>query len=296
MKSRSSIKDVVFLCAYFLILASNGWLLSQLQFGVLLLPFVFLQGVALIGIVEAFHQAVHLNLLPGRLPNQILGSVLGGFLGMGYFAYRGFHLKHHQTTNSQEDPERLFHVESRLRLSPALALLFSLGSLFRYSHIVNNAGLYFSARERSLAWVDKVFALVVTATLLVLLVLFPLAWLKVLGLPLLVFGCLEFLMGQSQHYQKPDVDVAPRGEEHYVAGVNISIPYPLAFMMLFTNLHATHHAKPAIKWYETPQRLKDDIRKGVAGQPMSLAAFMRNWFAHGAKVNGMAEKVGKEGV
>lgn len=296
MKSRSSVRDVVFLSVYFMVLALNTWLLLRLEFSFLLVPFVLLQGIAFIGLVEAFHQAVHLNLLPGRLPNQVLGGVLGGFLGMGYFAYRGFHLKHHQTTNSLEDPERLFHVESRLCSSPVLALLFSLCNLFRYSYIVNSAGIYFSARERSLAWVDKLFALIVTATLLILLVLFPFAWLKALGLPLLVFGCFEFLMGQSQHYQKPDVDVAPRGAEHYVAGVNISIPYPLAFMVLFTNLHATHHAKPGIKWYETPVRLQDDIRQGIASRPMSSLVFLRRWFAYGVKVNGMAGKIGKEAV
>ncbi|MFO3797019.1 MAG: fatty acid desaturase, partial [Anaerolineales bacterium] len=294
MKNRSSMRDFLFLSVYFMVLALNTWLLSRLEFSFLLVPFILLQGIALIGLVEAFHQAVHLNLLPGRLSNQILGGLLGGFLGMGYFAYRGFHLKHHQTTNSLEDPERLFHVESRLCSSPVLALLLSLCNLFRYSYIVNRAGIYFSARECSLAWVDKLFALIVTAVLLILLVLFPLAWLKVLGLPLLVFGCFEFLMGQSQHYQKVDVDVAPRGAEHYVAGININIPYPLAFMMLFTNLHATHHAKPAIKWYETPARLQEDIRQGIASNPVSLLVFLRCWFTCGVKVNGMAGRIGKE--
>lgn len=118
---------------------------------------------------------------------------------------------------------------------------------------------------------------------------------KALGLPLLVFSCIEFLMAQSQHYQMPDLKIAPRGAEHYLAGTNIAIPHPLAFMMLFTNLHATHHSRPAVKWYQTPAMLVEDIRQGTAGQPTNFLAFLINWFAVGAKVNRAAGEV-KESI
>jgi fatty acid desaturase len=241
-----------------------------------------------VGLIEVFHQSVHLNLLPAKSANIAIGLFLGGFFGTGFFAYRGFHLRHHVTTNTIDDPERVFYGGRVAKYGRLISLLLVPLFVLRYANAVNKSAIYFSPSEARKAWLDKVSIVLVGLMLVGLLVLHPVAWGKAFALPMMVFFFLEYFMAQSQHYGKEVLLVAPRGEQHYSAGINVYLPWWLSFVCLFTNLHAVHHSRPSLKWYEVWGRFKRDRIEGRAPRAMYPWQFFGMWFSSGPKVNHQA--------
>lgn len=225
--------------------ASSGW---YVWLGV---P---IQGLLFVGMMEGFHQAVHYNLHDFRPANMLLGRLFGAHLGLGFTAYRRFHLAHHALTNTPEDPERFFYEKAmpawKLFLVPAVGLV-------RNANVINR-GAYVPQSERRAHRLELMSLFVPRVLAVVLTVFYPLPMLWLYWLPYLVFFIVELLLSQSQHYFSAERPAAPKGIEHYAEGVNIRLPSVIGFLLLFTNHHATHHVKASLKWYEVPAQSRRD--------------------------------------
>lgn len=249
------VRDTLYLSFYFGVLAGNSWLLATGSGPQWLMPILILvQGFIFVGLMEGFHQAVHMNLYAWRPFNTLLGRLLGAHLGIGFAAYRRFHIIHHATTNTAQDPEKPFYGQRASRLG---LLLYPFLLLMRNANIVNK-GQYVNAEEQRSHRLELISILAFRAATVVLTWFFPLAMLMAYWLPYVVFFYVELLMSQSQHYFSQERQSAPRGVEHYQESVNVNLPWPLGFLCMYTNHHATHHVHAATKWYDMPKTTHRD--------------------------------------
>lgn len=271
------IRDTVYLAVFLAVFGANSWALATgFAPGGLVPLLVLLQGLMFVGLMELFHQAVHLNLHRSRALNLILGRLAGAHLGLGFVAYRRFHLAHHNNTNTADDPERDFY---QTPASTTGLWLYPFIYLFRNAGVINQ-GKYLRAEDRLGHRVDLVSILVFRAASIALTVVYPWPMLMAYWLPYFVFFYIELYMSQSQHFFSAEARQAPRGLEHYAASVNITLPFPLGFLCLYTNEHATHHVKASVKWYDTPAKTREDAAY-VCSIP--AIAFLKVLFSEGAK-------------
>lgn len=63
------------------------------------------QAVVLTGMYSAMHEAAHRHLFAGRRANRIAGVACASTILVDFSLYRAFHLQHHATTASADDPE-----------------------------------------------------------------------------------------------------------------------------------------------------------------------------------------------
>jgi fatty acid desaturase len=213
-----------------------------------------LQGLLFVGLMEGFHQAVHFNLHDWRPANMLLGRLFGAHLGLGFTAYRRFHLEHHALTNTPGDPERFFYEKA---IPAWMMFLVPFVALARNANVINR-GVYVPQDERSSHRRELLSLIVARVLMLALTIFYPLPMLWLYWMPYLVFFLVELMISQSQHYFSTERPIAPKGVEHYAEGVNIRLPAALEFLILYTNHHATHHAKASLKWYEIPGQSRRD--------------------------------------
>lgn len=258
---KSLLRDTFHLSLYVGLLSLNVWFLAFSYAPLWYLPIgIVLQGFMFVGTMEAFHQAVHMNLHPWRSFNIFLGRLTGAHLGLGFQAYRRFHITHHSTTNTPCDPEKAFY-ESPASVFGMFAFPFVY--LFRNANVINR-GTYLRPEEVSLHRKEIASTFLFRIGTLAVTYLYPLQMLLAYWLPYLVFFYVELFLSQSQHYLSTERERAPRGDEHYAEGVNVRLPWPLDYLSLYTNLHATHHVKASIKWYETPSMTRRDAHRIVS--------------------------------
>ncbi|KVC85036.1 hypothetical protein BGV71_09855 [Burkholderia ubonensis] len=204
--------------------------------------------------MEGFHQAVHFNLHDWRPVNTLLGRLFGAHLGLGFTAYRRFHLEHHALTNTPDDPERAFYEKAvpawMMFLAPFVALV-------RNANVINR-GAYVPDGDLRSHQRELISLVIVRILMMTLTVAYPLQMLWLHWAPYLVFFLVELMISQSQHYFSAERRAAPKGLEHYEEGVNIRLPAVLGFLILYTNHHATHHVKASLKWYQVPAQSRRD--------------------------------------
>jgi fatty acid desaturase len=252
---RIAVRDSLWLGAVGAVLVANSLLMvhpaSPGWYAWLGVP---IQGLLFVGMMEGFHQAVHFNLHDWRPANMLLGRLFGALLGLGFTAYRRFHLEHHALTNTPSDPERFFYEKA---ISAGMMFLVPFVALVRNANVINRGAYVPEGEYRSHR--NELLSLVAARSLMVALTIFyPLSMLWLYWVPYLVFFLVELMIAQSQHYFSAERPVAPKGVEHYAEGVNIRLPAALGFLILYTNHHATHHVKASLKWYEVPAQSRRD--------------------------------------
>lgn len=255
------LRDSLHLLLYIGVVSLNVWLLAFSNAPLWYLPIgIILQGFIFVGTMEAFHQAVHMNLHPWRPLNIFLGRLTGAHLGLGFQAYRRFHMTHHSTTNTPRDPEKAFYEK------PASVLgmfAYPFVYLFRNANVINK-GAYLRPEEVSAHRLEVISTLLFRLMTIAVTYFYPLQMLLAYWLPYIVFFYVELFLSQSQHYFSNERNRAPRGDEHYAEGVNVNLPWPLDYLCLYTNQHATHHVKSSIKWYDTPAMSRRDAQQVVS--------------------------------
>ncbi len=275
---KSIFEDTLYLLVFTALAVSNSWALASGSSPSWFVPIsVLFQGFMFVGLMEAFHQTVHMNLYPWRPLNIFLGRLMGAHLGLGFTAYRRFHMTHHSTTNTPSDPEKAFYQ------SPAstLGLLFyPFVYLFRNAGVVNK-GAYLRLKDRSAHRFEMATVLLFRIGTVAVTFYYPMQMLMAYWLPYYVFFYIELYMSQSQHYFSYEQQKAPRGIEHYKAGVNVSLPWPFGFLCMYTNLHATHHVKASIKWYKTPSITRRDASHVVS---IGFLSFLHIVLTRGARL------------
>ncbi len=205
------------------------------------------------------HEATHRH--PTR--SAKVNALFAGWplsLWLPFRIYRSTHLAHHRTaelTQPGADPESFFvrredwaqmsrleravrsatfTLVGRLALGPALVVLeFLRGELHRFGR---------GDRSRVAAWGWHVLSLIPLLAWLTLVEL-PL-WKYVLGF---AYPGLSITLIRSFYEHRPALSPAHRTAIVESRG-------PLAWLFLFNNLHALHHAEPSRPWYELPARYR----------------------------------------
>ena len=191
-----------------------------------------LSGVSLFVLTGLVHEASHRLLCRTSWLNELIGNLAGWMVLTPLTAYRAFHLKHHQTTNQEDDPNA--PLNSRWMLSAGSLVYASLIHLHVWKHV----------RGRRLAR----YALEMAGMLALLTALgFFLpsslrdrAWL----LPLCIVMILQNIRIVTEHLDLPS------GRYHDTW--QLVLPGWLSAWLLHYDHHLEHHFRPGLHWHELP--------------------------------------------
>jgi fatty acid desaturase len=217
-------------------------------------------GASLFVLTGLIHEASHRLLSRRRWLNEGLGNLAGLSMLTPLSAYRAFHLKHHQGTNHDDDPNA--PLNSRW--------MIAFGSL-AYAALIHRHACK-TLRGRALArYAFETLAMV--ATLALALIWLPhaireRAWL----VPLAVAALLQNLRIVSEHLDLPS------GRFHDTW--QLTLPGPLSRWLLHYDHHLEHHLRPGLRWHELP-RYRHELDRAEAVPPsrrVTLRRFARDVF------------------
>jgi fatty acid desaturase len=217
------------------------------------LPLVALMSFWLVGAGALVHESAHRNGFRSRAANAVVGTVAGMLCGIPYAAYRAFHLDHHAYTVTERDPEglpyvpktRVGYVVTGVVTGPAYVVLLAaaivrcaLGrppswvrSRAARREVVLSGGLHIAVVIASVA------AVVIGASWLAWILLFPMAIVLTFWLPFLL---------TSEHFG---------GEEGPIVTNTRTVRSNRVVRAMFwnTNLHVEHHLMPNVPSSKVPR-------------------------------------------
>jgi fatty acid desaturase len=271
--SSSDVPSIVFICVVLantlvLALTNSLWLRA-----LLVLP----QALLFIGCQETKHMCVHGTFLKNRRLNDAVGTICAAMFGVNFIAYRHFHYLHHHSTCTGIDPEgRLYSLSLNTRLIWLLAPV----ELPVISGYINWIGWtmvpakHRMASRLCFAWM-LLFAVLIGACAREACQALVWAYL----IPLALFAWFDFILTQAEHYHAAIVPASNRRDTGSIT-LDIVLPAGLGWLTLHRSLHRVHHLDPALRWFEAPQRLREDPN----ASPLTCMAFLRRWLAGGPRL------------
>jgi fatty acid desaturase len=228
----------------------GGWLAVTAYAAMLPMPLLVLLGGWFLGWHGSLqHETIHGHPTRWRRVNDLIGGVPLS-LWLPYAVYRRTHMAHHRSphpTHPLHDPESryvmggvLVTVVAKLRatligqmvIGPVAAIALFIASEARRSF--RDPSRFAREWDVHLIGVGLV-----------------LAWLHVVGLPIVTYVLCFVLPGQAasllRGFAEHRADAAGTSRAATVASQG-----PLALLFLNNNLHAAHHASPATPWYRLP--------------------------------------------
>jgi fatty acid desaturase/peptidoglycan/LPS O-acetylase OafA/YrhL len=241
------------------VVAGSGWLLAgRLSWPILAVAAVA-SGVSLFVLTGLVHEASHRLLARTAWLNELAGNLAGWLILTPLTAYRAFHLKHHQTTNREGDPNA--PLNSRWMLG--------LGSVAYVALIHRHAwGLRGKALRRYLIETAGMAAFLAALVVLLPRAVRERAWL----LPMAVVALLQNIRIVTEHLDLP----AGRYRDTW----QLVLPGWLSRWLLHNDHHLEHHLRPGLHWYELPgYRAELDARGPELGvRRVSLGRYFREVF------------------
>jgi fatty acid desaturase len=200
-----------------------------------------ISGTSLFVLTSLVHEASHYNLARSVWLNDLLGNLAGNMLATPVSAYRALHMKHHQTTNRDDDPFVVFKSRWMIVFGAPTAIV--LAHAYAWRHL------------RGRAFCQYLIEVCVMAGQLAAILALPrpLREWSLLG-PLLVVAGL-----QNIHILSGHLDL-PAGKYHDTW--QLVLPGWLSVWMLHHDHHLEHHVCPRLSWYELPE-----LRARLAGKP-----------------------------
>ena len=191
-----------------------------------------ISGTSLFVLTGLVHEASH-HLLAQRIwLNDLMGNLAGTFLATPVSAYRALHLKHHQTTNRDDDPNRI--LKSRWMILFGVPTYITLTHLYAWQHL----------RGRALVrYVVELMGIVDPPGPHLHLAPRSVREWSLLG-PLIVVAVLQNLRIVTGHMD------LPAGKYHDTW--QLVLPGWLSVWLLHYDHHLEHHVQPPLNWYELP--------------------------------------------
>jgi len=244
------------------VVAVASWLLAHSHSYPLVAALAVLSGVSLFVLTGQVHEASHLLLARPVWLNELAGNLAGWALFTPLSAYRAFHLRHHQTTNREDDPNSPLNSRWMLLLgSPAYMMLI-------HRYVLRNL------RGRQLAryLLEMTGMIVFLAAVIVLL---PSgyrdrAWL----LPMAVVIVLQNIRIVTEHLDLP----AGRYRDTW----QLALPRWLSRWALHYDHHLEHHLRPGLHWHELPHYRAELItgERVAAANRVTVGRFFCDVFAN----------------
>ena len=258
------------------VVAVTGYLLVVSHSWTARAGLAIVSGTSLFVLTGLIHEASH-HLLAGRTwCNEVLGNLSGALLLTPLTAYRAFHLKHHQTTNREDDPNR--PLNSRWMLLVGSLCYVLLIHFYAWRHL----------RGRLLArYLVELAAAVAAMTFVVLL---P-HWVRDRATlaPLAVVCILQNIRIVSEHLD------LPAGKYHDTW--QLALPKWLSGWVLHYDHHLEHHLRPGLHWHELPAYREDLVRSqpALAAHRVTLSGFFQEVFLARRRIAGSAAVVKRAG-
>lgn len=258
-----------------LALAINTALLAALDAAWALVPLAAIQSLLLLGCQEAKHLAAHRTLCSHARVNDLTGTLAAALIGENFVAFRYFHVQHHRWTSTRNDPEgRLYALSWRTRWIWLLAPL----EVFWVAWQLGRVGRALVPERHRAAWRAARRATIATMTLLcILAAAHPRAVLWCYAIPLVCAAWLDFPLTQAEHYGSRIAGAdAVHGRDAHANDIVLPV---FGWLLLHRSLHRVHHRAPVAPWHTALQRLRTDS----SARPITYAAFVRQWLAHGPR-------------
>ncbi len=204
------------------------------------------------------HEGSHHLLSRRRWLNDLLGNMAGVLLATPLSAYRTLHLKHHQTTNQDDDPNRI--LRSRWMLLFGAPTYVALTHLYTWRHV----------RGRALLTYGLELLFIAAAVAGICYLPRPIREWSVLG-PLIVVVLLQNIRICTGHMDLPS------GKYHDTW--QLVLPGWLSVWLLHYDHHLEHHIRPRLQWYELPGlRVELSERPGLPLKRVTLPQFFYEVF------------------
>jgi fatty acid desaturase/peptidoglycan/LPS O-acetylase OafA/YrhL len=215
-------------------------------------------GLSLFVLTGLVHEASHRLLCRTSWLNEMLGNLAGWMVLTPLSAYRAFHLKHHQRTNREGDPNG--PLNSRWMLAVGSLVYASLIHIHAWRNLRGRPLLRYIFEALSMA------AFLTALGLLLPRAFRDRAWL----LPLSFVIVLQNIRIVTEHLDLPS------GRYHDTW--QLVLPRWLSRWLLHYDHHLEHHLRPGLHWHELPvYRAQLSAAGAELGlRRMTLGAFVRD--------------------
>jgi fatty acid desaturase/peptidoglycan/LPS O-acetylase OafA/YrhL len=243
------------------VVAVASWQLGSAHSRPALVLWAAVSGVSLFVLTGLVHEASHRLLARSTWLNEWAGNVAGWMVLTPLTAYRAFHLKHHQTTNREDDPNGPLNSRWMIVVGSMIYVILI------HRHAWKNL--------RGKLWTRYLLEVAGMATFVAALVfLLPRAfreraWLLPMGLVML----LQNVRIVTEHLDLP----AGRYRDTW----QLVLPVWLSRWLLHYDHHLEHHLRPGLHWHELPRYRTALIAREPALRlhRVTLGRFFRDVFA-----------------
>jgi len=237
---------------------------------------VFIQGLLFVGILEAIHQATHLNLFTNNNINKLIGTLLGVIILIHFVRYRYFHAYHHAYTSTDKDPEKILY--SSRKCNSIVSLILAPYSYYEFVKIIFKSK-YTPIKYKNREQYNSILFIILFVPLCVVTYIFPVVVLLCYWIPLFIFTWTDFMFNQSEHYGSSEIS---NKHDAMLTTNDIIFPKLISVIFLFRNYHRTHHVAPLTPWFMMP----DEYHK-YDGNGITLTKFILTYFKNGPRLWGV---------
>jgi peptidoglycan/LPS O-acetylase OafA/YrhL len=228
---------------HLLVLTVASWQLGGTHGKPVYALWAVISGVSLFVLTGLVHEASHRHLCRSSWVNELAGNLAGWPVLTPLSAYRAFHLKHHQTTNGEGDPNAPLNSRWMLAVGSlvytALIHHYALRNLrgrLRYRYLLETAGM--------------------TAFVAALALLLPRALReRAFFLPIGIVALLQNIRIVTEH-----LDL---GTDRYRDTWQLVLPGWLSRWLLHYDHHLEHHLRPGLRWHELPAYREQLVARGT---------------------------------
>jgi fatty acid desaturase len=249
------------IASHLVVFVSSGCALALTRSDLSRVVLSLISGTSLFVLTSLVHEASHYNLARPAWLNDLLGNLAGNLLVTPISAYRALHLKHHQTTNRDDDPFLVFKSRWMILFGAPTAVALAHGYAWR--RLRGRAfGRYLIETSGMVVFLAATCALPR-----------PVREWSLTG-PLIVVAIL-----QNIHIVTGHLDL-PAGKYHDTW--QLVLPRWFSAWMLHHDHHLEHHICPRLSWYELPDlRARLALKPGLELYRVTLPQFLIDVFLSG---------------